>query len=62
MFKGFKTIIFNLLAAILPILEASSLTDTMNDEFTALYTAAVTGVNLYLRFKTTTPVFNRTKR
>lgn len=62
MFKGFKTIIFNVLAAILPILEASSVTDTMNDEYTALYTAAVAGANLYLRFKTTTPVFKNTKR
>lgn len=62
MFKGFKTIVFNVLAAILPILEATSLTNTMNDEFTALYTAVLAGANLYLRFKTNTPVFKATKR
>lgn len=62
MFKGFKTIVFNVLAAILPILEASSVTDAMNDEFTALYGAAMAGANLYLRYKTTTPVFKATKR
>lgn len=57
--KGFKTIIFNIIASILPMLEAADITNTMNmnDSWSAAYGGIVAGVNIYLRSKTTTPVF-----
>lgn len=57
MFAGFKTVIFNLLALILPVLEAAGVSGSFNDEWSALYGATVAGINLYLRAKTTTPIF-----
>ena len=57
MFKGFKTVAFNILASILPILEGTSMTDAMNEEWTSVYGAILAGINIWLRFKTSTPIF-----
>ena len=55
--KGFKTVIFNVLASILPILESADFVSLMNDEFTALYGALIAFGNIYLRSKTDTKIF-----
>ena len=60
LFKGFKTIGFNILASILPILESTDVTNVMEVSLGAngyaLYALAVTLINMVLRTITTTPV------
>ncbi len=54
--KGFRTIGFNILAAILPILEAADLTDTFGTNGMAIYGVIMAAANIYLRSVTTTPL------
>ena len=54
--KGFKTVIFNIVAAILPVLEVSGAELGLEGDKLALYALAVTIGNVILRFVTTTPV------
>ena len=55
-FKGWKTIIFNILAALVPILEMSELLPFIPEDYMTLYMLAVAMGNMYLRSVTTTPV------
>jgi len=57
MIKGWKTVIFNILAAILPVLEVVDLTDVLGDSGMAIYGAVIAGINLVLRSLTDTPIF-----
>lgn len=54
--KGWKTVIFNVLAAILPVLEASGGDLGLQGQSLAYYTLGVTIGNLVLRFFTSTPI------
>jgi hypothetical protein len=54
--KGFRTLGFNLLAAILPILQAADLTDVLGVQGMSIYGLVITFANLLLRSITTTPV------
>lgn len=54
--KGYRTVIFNVLAAILPVLEASGQDLGLTGQNLAYYGLAVTVGNIVLRFFTTTPV------
>lgn len=57
--KGYKTFLFNTAATILPILEATDLTDTIGTQGMQFYGLGIAIVNLVLRFFTTTPVFQK---
>ncbi len=55
--KGLRTLVFNILAAILPVLEVAGATDFgLEGEQLALYALGITIANIVLRFLTTTPV------
>ncbi len=55
--KGFKTLVFNLLAVMMPILQASGAADLGLEGTNAMiYAAILAMVNIILRFFTTTPV------
>ncbi len=54
--KGYKTVLFNVAAAIIPVLEVSGAELGLEGNALAIYGLGVTIVNLVLRFFTTTPV------
>lgn len=54
--KGFKTVAFNILASIIPVLEVSGADLGLEGNALALYGLGVTIANLVLRFFTTTPI------
>ncbi len=54
--KGWKTVLFNILAAIAPVLEASGADLGLTGNAAAGYALGVSIINLVLRFYTTTPV------
>lgn len=54
--KGYRTVLFNIAAAILPVLEMSGQDLGLTGQTLAIYTLLVTGGNLVLRMFTTTPV------
>lgn len=54
--KGYRTLIFNIIGAILPVLETADLTNVLGLQGMALYGLALTVGNVVLRFFTTTPV------
>jgi len=56
MFKGWKTVTFNVLAAIVPILELTELKGVVPDEYLPFYGLFVALGNMYLRSITTTPM------
>ncbi len=56
MLKGFKTVIFNILATIMPVLEISGVELGLEGAALAYYGLAVTIINLVLRFFTDTPI------
>jgi hypothetical protein len=56
MFKGWKTVTFNVLAAIVPILELTELKGIVPEEYLPFYALAVAMGNVYLRSVTSTPV------
>lgn len=56
MLKGYKTVIFNILAAIIPVLEVSGAELGLEGQGLALYGLAVTIGNIVLRFFTNTPI------
>lgn len=56
MFKGYKTIIFNVLAAVLPIMEATDLTAVLSENGLVWYGLVIAVGNVILRTVTTTPV------
>jgi hypothetical protein len=56
MFKGWKTVTFNVLAAIVPILELTEMKGIVPEEYLPFYALAVAMGNVYLRSVTTTPM------
>jgi len=54
--KGYRTVIFNILAAILPILETAGADIGLQGNALAIYGAAVAVGNIILRTFTTTPI------
>ena len=54
--KGWRTILFNLLAAIMPVMEASGADLGLTGDKLVLYTTLVTLGNVILRMLTTTAV------
>ena len=57
--KGFRTIIFNGIAAIVPALEATEVATLVPAEYMPHYVAFVAVGNLILRAMTTTPIATR---
>ena len=55
-FKGYKTIIFNVLAAVIPIMELTELSAVIPSNYLPFYVLAIALGNMYLRTVTTTPV------
>jgi len=56
MLKGYKTILFNAAATIVPILELTEMYDLVPESYLPIYMLGVAVINLYLRTVTTTPV------
>ena len=56
MLKGYKTIIFNMLAAVVPLMELTELKAVIPDNYLPFYVLAIAMGNLYLRSVTTTAV------
>ena len=54
--KGYRTVLFNIGAAVLPILQATDFTDILGAQGMTFYGLAITLANVALRFFTTTPV------
>ena len=54
--KGFKTVIFNSLGSIMPILEVSGITGVLEGDSLKWYVIAMAVANIALRFMTTTAV------
>ncbi len=54
--KGWKTVTFNVLAAIVPILELTEMKGIVPEEYLPFYALAVAMGNVYLRSVTTTPM------
>lgn len=57
MLTGWKTVVFNVLAAIVPVLEVSGADLGLEGNGLAFYGLGITVANLILRFVTTTPIF-----
>ena len=57
--KGWKTVLFNIGAAIIPVLEVSGADLGLEGQALAYYGLGVTIANLVLRFFTSTPVFKK---
>jgi len=55
--KGFRTILFNILGAVLPILELSEFTNLLSSDQLAIYALGMTIGNGILRYLTTTAIF-----
>jgi len=56
MLKGYKTIVFNLIAAVVPLMELTELKAVVPDDYMPIYLLVVAIGNVYLRSITTTPV------
>jgi len=54
---GWKTVVFNIIAAIMPVLEVSGVELGLEGNLLAAYAFGITVINLALRFVTKTPVF-----
>lgn len=54
--KGWKTVTFNVLAAIVPLLELTELKGIVPEEYLPFYALAVAMGNVYLRSVTSTPM------
>ncbi len=57
--KGFRTIGFNIAAAVLPALQAVDLTDVLDAHGMAIYGAIIAVANILLRSITKTPIFTK---
>lgn len=56
MLKGYKTVIFNTIAALVPLMELTELKAVVPDNYMPYYILVVALGNLYLRMVTTTPL------
>ena len=54
--KGWRTMFVNIVAAVVPILELTEVRDVMPDEWLQWYALALVFLNMYLRWRTTSPV------
>ena len=54
--KGWKTVTFNVLAAVVPLLELTELKGIVPEEYLPFYALAVAMGNVYLRSVTSTPM------
>jgi hypothetical protein len=54
--KGFRTVTFNVLAVVLPVLEAADFTDVLGVQGMAVYGVVMSVANIILRALTTTPI------
>lgn len=59
MLKGYKTVIINILLAVIPVLDGVDVTHILNPTNQSIYMLVVPLINLILRFYTTSPVFNK---
>lgn len=57
--KGWRTIVVNVLASIVPILELTEVKNVMPDEWLQWYALGLVLINMYLRWRTTSPVGKR---
>lgn len=59
MIKGYRTLIFNLLSAIIPVMEIFGVNLGLEGFFIKAYYLIIIGGNIYLRFVTNTAVGKR---
>lgn len=58
--KGWRTTIFNVAAAMIPILSASEFKDALPPEYLPYYILGIGLINVYLRYKTDTAIGKKT--
>ncbi len=54
--KGYRTLLVNILALVLPVLEMTEITSVVPTEFLPYYAILLATANVILRLMTTTPV------
>ena len=54
--KGLRTVLFNILAAIIPIAQMTEVIHVIPEQYMNWYLLAVALGNMYLRYRTTTPI------
>lgn len=54
--KGYRTVLLNVVAAIMPVLEMTEFIDLVPDRYDSLYVVALALLNIGLRSITTTPL------
>lgn len=59
MLKGYRTVILNILLAIIPALDGMDVTHILSPAGQSVYTCIVPIANIILRFYTTSPIFNK---
>lgn len=59
MLKGYKTIIFNVIAMVLPVLDSINVTQVLTPQAACYYSLFVAIGNAVMRFYTTSPIFNK---
>lgn len=59
MLKGYKTIIINILLAVIPVMDGMDVTHILSPQAQSIYMLLVPMANLVLRFYTTSPIFNK---
>lgn len=54
--RGWRTLIFNILAAIIPVAQMTEVANIIPEQYLNWYMLAVALGNMYLRYRTTTPI------
>ena len=54
--RGWRTVIFNILCAVIPIAQMTEVINVIPKEYMNWYLLAVALGNMYLRYRTTTPI------
>lgn len=54
--KGWRTVVFNIVSTIMPIISLTEFRDVLPQSWWAWYALIVTVGNIYLRYRTTSPI------
>jgi len=57
--KGFRTVAFNIIAAIAPFILMPAVKDALPHQWGPYYMVLVGAINIILRWKTDTPIFKK---
>lgn len=59
MLNGYKTVMFNVVAIVIPLADMADVTHLLNPRDASIYGFVVAMANIILRFYTTSPIFNK---